>query len=128
MKSTGHNPGRTRFVVAERGFVVPKQTEQAGVIDLPVGGVEKAARNQVVFREVNERIAELTGLFNETGVNLFICECSDPACAAWTSTRTARTPVKQRVSGSRAHRPRRRVDARWTPRLVSVASTDDERS
>jgi hypothetical protein len=80
MKSTGHNPGRTRFVVAERGFVVPKQTEQAGVIDLPVGGVEKAARNQVVFREVNERIAELTGLFNETGVNLFICECSDPAC------------------------------------------------
>lgn len=43
--------------------------------------VEKAARNQVVFREVNERIAELTGLLNETGVNLFICECSDPACA-----------------------------------------------
>lgn len=43
--------------------------------------VEKAARNQVVFREVNERIAELTGLLNETGFNLFICECSDPACA-----------------------------------------------
>jgi len=30
---------------------------------------------------VNERIADLTGLLNETGVNLFICECSDPACA-----------------------------------------------
>jgi len=43
--------------------------------------IEKAARNQVVFREVNERIAELTGLLNETGVNLFICECSDPGCA-----------------------------------------------
>jgi hypothetical protein len=43
--------------------------------------VEKAARNQVVFREVNERIAELTGLLNATGFNLFICECSDPGCA-----------------------------------------------
>ena len=43
--------------------------------------VEKAARNQLVFREVNERIAELTGLLSETGINLFICECSDPTCA-----------------------------------------------
>ena len=43
--------------------------------------VETAARHQVVFREVNERIAELTGLLNEPGVNLLICECSDPACA-----------------------------------------------
>jgi hypothetical protein len=43
--------------------------------------VEKAARNQVVFREVNERIAELRSLLTETGFNLFICECSDSACA-----------------------------------------------
>jgi hypothetical protein len=43
--------------------------------------VETAARHQVLFREVNERIAELTGLLNETGFNLLICECSDPACA-----------------------------------------------
>jgi hypothetical protein len=40
-----------------------------------------SARNQLRFREVNERIAELTGGWNETGVCLFICECSDPACA-----------------------------------------------
>ena len=43
--------------------------------------LQKSARNQVVFREVNERIAELTGDGNETGVSLFICECSDGACA-----------------------------------------------
>ena len=43
--------------------------------------LDKAARNQVVFREVNERIAELTGLINETGFNLFVCECSDSGCA-----------------------------------------------
>ncbi len=43
--------------------------------------VEQNARNQVVFREVNEHIAELTTLASETDVNLFICECSDTACA-----------------------------------------------
>jgi hypothetical protein len=63
---------------------VPKQPDQAGEGVWPddgrVGGVDKAARNQVVFREVNERIAELTELISETGVSLFICECSDPAC------------------------------------------------
>jgi len=48
--------------------------------------------------------------------------------AAWTSPRTPRKPVRTSVSGSRAHQPRGRVDVRWTPRLVSVASSDDERS
>jgi hypothetical protein len=53
----------------------------AGAVSAVSSAVEKAARNQVVFREVNERIAELTELVNETGFNLFICECSDAACA-----------------------------------------------
>lgn len=44
-------------------------------------GIEEAARHQVVFREVNERLARLTGLASETGVNLYICECSDLGCA-----------------------------------------------
>ena len=48
--------------------------------------------------------------------------------AAWTSTRTPGKPIRKTVTASRAHRPRRSVDARWTPRLVSVASTGDERS
>jgi integrase len=48
--------------------------------------------------------------------------------AAWTSTRTPRKPIRKMVAASRTHRPRHRVDARWTPHLVSVASTDDERS
>jgi integrase len=48
--------------------------------------------------------------------------------AAWTSQRTPRKPVRETAAASLAHRRRRRVDARWTPRLVSVASTDDERS
>src|SRR5262249_28686275 len=44
--------------------------------------------------------------------------------AAWTSTQMPRKPVRKTVAASR-HRPHRRVDARWTPRLFSVASTDD---
>lgn len=40
-----------------------------------------AARTQLAFREVNERIAELSGNGNETGVNLFICECGRVECA-----------------------------------------------
>jgi hypothetical protein len=43
--------------------------------------VEKNARNQVLFREVNERIAELSNGGRETSVSLFICECSNEACA-----------------------------------------------
>jgi integrase len=48
--------------------------------------------------------------------------------AAWTLPRTPRKPIRKTVAASRTHRPRRSVAARWTPRLVSVASTDDERS
>ena len=42
---------------------------------------EKHALNQMAFREVNERIAELTAEWRQTDVSLFVCECSDPGCA-----------------------------------------------
>lgn len=42
---------------------------------------EKLARNQVAFREVNERIAELNGSWRGTEKSVFICECSNQACA-----------------------------------------------
>jgi integrase len=48
--------------------------------------------------------------------------------AAWTSPPAPRQAVRKTVSRTRARQPRRAVDARWTPRLVSVASIDDERS
>lgn len=46
-----------------------------------VGAAERAARSQAIFREVNERIAELTSLHEGLGMNLFICECSNDGCA-----------------------------------------------
>jgi hypothetical protein len=46
-----------------------------------VATTDDLARRQTVFREVNESIASLTNLLSETGYQLFICECSDTACA-----------------------------------------------
>lgn len=43
--------------------------------------VAEAARRQVLFREVNEQIAKLTGLLAATDCWLVICECSNSGCA-----------------------------------------------
>jgi hypothetical protein len=67
-----------QFFRRGEGSVVPTNRDGAAADG---AAVEKAARDQVVFREVNERIAELTGLLDETGFNMFICECSNPGCA-----------------------------------------------
>jgi hypothetical protein len=48
--------------------------------------------------------------------------------AAWTSLQRPARPLNHTISRTRARRRRRLVDARWTPRLVSVAATDDKRS
>jgi hypothetical protein len=65
-----------------KGVAVPNERDQAGTTGDGDGAraLEKAARNQVVFREVNERIAELSELVDQSGFNVFICECSDPGC------------------------------------------------
>ena len=48
--------------------------------------------------------------------------------AAWTLQQRPARPLNQRNSRPRGMRTRQVVDARWTPRHVSVASPDDERS
>lgn len=40
---------------------------------------EKIARNEALFREVNERIAETAERFDADEAR-FVCECADPAC------------------------------------------------
>ena len=45
--------------------------------------VARMARNQALFREVNERIAELAAHFEvATGPQAFVCECSQLGCTA----------------------------------------------
>ncbi len=43
------------------------------------GDVERAARNHELFREVNARIAELHGWFDD-GSLMLVCECSRSDC------------------------------------------------
>jgi hypothetical protein len=43
---------------------------------------KKVARNQAMYREVNERIEELNEAFDEmSGEFVVVCECADPMCA-----------------------------------------------
>lgn len=56
---------------ARRGEPVPSK----------LSGLAAGARSWLLMREVNDRIAELAGEWNETGVSLFVCECSDLGCA-----------------------------------------------
>lgn len=44
------------------------------------GWREKAARNQALFREVNEQIERLPEGVNVHGYDSFICECGNPEC------------------------------------------------
>jgi hypothetical protein len=51
----------------------------------PESRLSRLAKNEVVFREVNERIAEITvelspGSARPDLVDGLICECSDPLC------------------------------------------------
>ena len=41
--------------------------------------IEKIARTEALFREVNERIAETAERFEAAETN-FVCECGDPRC------------------------------------------------
>jgi 5-bromo-4-chloroindolyl phosphate hydrolysis protein len=46
-----------------------------------VDRLERAARNQSLFREVNERLEDLATTFQElAGTTMFACECADLRC------------------------------------------------
>jgi hypothetical protein len=45
------------------------------------GQAERAARNQALFREVNERLQELASTFQDVaGTTTFACECANLSC------------------------------------------------
>jgi hypothetical protein len=44
-------------------------------------GEERAARNEALFREVNERVEELHDELGSRGTADFVCECADATCA-----------------------------------------------
>ena len=58
-----------------------RQRRELQASQLPPTGARRL-RHEIAFREVNERIAELAGEWNETGLNLVICECGRVECVA----------------------------------------------
>ncbi|HZS30157.1 MAG TPA: hypothetical protein VFA37_02750 [Gaiellaceae bacterium] len=42
---------------------------------------QRAARNEALFREVNENIAELEERYGTSSEPVFVCECADDGCA-----------------------------------------------
>jgi hypothetical protein len=45
-----------------------------------VSGENEDARNQALFREVNERIEQIAKSFDLDGHDSYICECGNPQC------------------------------------------------
>lgn len=56
------------------------QTRRPGRGGEPAGDAEREAIPQVIFREVNEHIADLRGDWSEAVPSRFVCECGNPAC------------------------------------------------
>jgi hypothetical protein len=46
------------------------------------GSVERLAKNESFFRQVNERIKDVANGFEDGESYEFLCECSDPSCTA----------------------------------------------
>ena len=52
----------------------------------------RLALNEVMFREVNERVEDMTKTFDsDTGTFEIVCECADKACTERLSVSTAST-------------------------------------
>lgn len=52
------------------------------------GDLERIARNEAVFRDANERIAERVEALGLSGQTVYLCECGDERCShALTLTR-----------------------------------------
>jgi hypothetical protein len=60
---------------------VSDRSRRGAAVSSSETAVAPSVRDRLVLREVNERIAELAGGWSETGVGLFVCECSDQGCA-----------------------------------------------
>jgi hypothetical protein len=50
--------------------------------------LERAARNQALFRELNERLQGVADAFDGTRT-VFVCECADPGCTEQVEVPTA---------------------------------------
>jgi hypothetical protein len=62
----------------------PPHSEEEDKRDRPMdpGQEKRLAMNEALFRDVNERIREISDSFSQEEATYdFLCECSDPGCA-----------------------------------------------
>lgn len=63
------------------------------------GGHERDARAQVLFREVNEQLANLADTYASDGEETFLCECGNPKCTvALALTRAEYERIREHAS------------------------------
>ena len=91
---------------------------------LPVFAVSRFMETSIAM--IDRHYGHLAHDSREHAVSLLnALACERAVDAVWTSSRIAVSAVRKPVSNRRGRPVRRGVDARWTPRLVSVASADD---
>jgi hypothetical protein len=56
---------------------------------MDAGSVERLAKNESFFRQVNERIKDVANGVSDEDSFEFLCECSDPSCTARISLKLA---------------------------------------
>ena len=83
--------------------------------------VERLAKNESFFRQVNERIKDVADGFEGTQAYEFLCECSDPGC-------TERIELTRDEYESVREKPARFVLARGhaAPQIEHVVEQEDE--
>ena len=65
-----------RVVLSELAVCRPRNEERVGILQQ-----ERAARNEALFREINERLAQLNDALDEhSPLGTWMCECQDTDC------------------------------------------------
>ena len=78
-------------------LVLPVRLDRPRDESLPTPEQERAAANERLFREINERVEDAHEAASATTAGEFMCECSDPDC-----TRPIRVPLHE-YAAVRAH-------------------------
>jgi hypothetical protein len=70
----------------------------------------RAAKNQSFFRDLNERIEEVSERFDGTGMLLFVCECALKTCVERLEMTHAEYEVLRRIPTHFAVKPGHEID------------------
>ena len=79
------------------------------------GKAERAARNETIFREVNERIEDATNRIGALRDAEFLCECGDVRCTERINLAVAEWAIRRPARRHNRPRPRSTTTTHSTP-------------